>query len=639
MAAGACLHSIGDTGPTVDSDDIHPLISDFRVFAVGSEAVVQWRDVAWFPVVGYRLERLGDPAGLYSPVNERLLPAVSVDADGITPLVERRANQGLLSRTVMLQDIYDDFNHGIENPWAIRSFLAFAANSWAVSPRYVLLVGEGSYDYKDNKGNGDCIVPSVVVAASERLYGCDNPLADTDTNGAPNIAIGRLPVMTTNELAGIIDKIVAYENGGIWKNRVLMLADVQDLEHSLDFHGDSDDVGSLISTNYSSTNIYAEAGQAPNARSRMLAELNRGVAFMNYLGHATQSQLGANPGLLRQSDLASLTNETMPAAMFTLTCLFGRYAVPGADYMTEELMVKEDGGAVATWAPAPLCYESMNKSLEEKLFTRIFTEEEERLGDAVRISLNQYNDGVGSHKEIVNMIVLQGDPAMLVGEHPTYVLINSFTATERDGEVVVQWETAWGMDTVGFYLERENSNGVYRAVNEALLPAFQFPDGKYELADSEAAPGETYTYKLVEVDVCGDSNTYGPYTVTVDGAGHSFEEWLSANFTPEELSDPAISAPEADHDGDGHSNLQEFYAGTNPRDASSVLNILRTRLVGDSHVIYWLSTSNATYTIENSTSPSEGFIPFVRGIPATPPVNAHTSPVAGGTAFYRIRIE
>jgi len=222
---------------------------------------------------------------------------------------------------------------------------------------------------------------------------------------------------------------------------------------------------------------------------------------------------------------------------------------------------------------------------------------------------------------------------------PTLVLISSFSANLENNEVVVRWETAWEMGAVGFFLERLGDSNEYHAVNETLLPAFLFPDNSYEIVDPEAVAGGTYTYRLIEVDVFGDRNTYGPYTVTVGGAGHSFEEWRIAHFTPEELNDPSISAPEADHDGDGHNNLQEFHAGTDPNDASSVLNILKAKLAGGEHIIWWLSASNETYTIENSPSLSDGFSPFVSGIPATPPVNVYTSQVTGGSAFYRISIE
>ncbi|MFN0068419.1 MAG: lamin tail domain-containing protein, partial [Limisphaerales bacterium] len=49
--------------------------------------------------------------------------------------------------------------------------------------------------------------------------------------------------------------------------------------------------------------------------------------------------------------------------------------------------------------------------------------------------------------------------------------------------------------------------------------------------------------------------------------------WLGAHFTPAERADAAVSGDTADADGDGLTNLGEFVAGTDPRDAGSRLSL------------------------------------------------------------------
>ena len=56
----------------------------------------------------------------------------------------------------------------------------------------------------------------------------------------------------------------------------------------------------------------------------------------------------------------------------------------------------------------------------------------------------------------------------------------------------------------------------------------------------------------------------------MEGAGKSeFDDWLSTNFTPEEIADATISGLNADPDLDGVSNSFEFLYGTRPKDFSS----------------------------------------------------------------------
>jgi hypothetical protein len=101
--------------------------------------------------------------------------------------------------------------------------------------------------------------------------------------------------------------------------------------------------------------------------------------------------------------------------------------------------------------------------------------------------------------------------------HATLAVISSFTAYQMDNQVVVEWETSSEVGTVGFMLYRQdNESGDFHKVNEGLLSGLlNFPQGgKYQYLDREASPGETYTYRLVEIDHSGTQHSYGPFTVS-----------------------------------------------------------------------------------------------------------------------------
>jgi hypothetical protein len=97
---------------------------------------------------------------------------------------------------------------------------------------------------------------------------------------------------------------------------------------------------------------------------------------------------------------------------------------------------------------------------------------------------------------------------------PTAIALVSFTAEWDGDEVVVAWETALEIDTVGFNLWRSATpDGEYERINETLIPAASLGGGMgevYEYADIDVTPGATYYYKLEEVEAGGAGNWHGP---------------------------------------------------------------------------------------------------------------------------------
>jgi hyaluronate lyase len=84
-----------------------------------------------------------------------------------------------------------------------------------------------------------------------------------------------------------------------------------------------------------------------------------------------------------------------------------------------------------------------------------------------------------------------------------------------------------------------------------------------------------------------------------------FEWWQGQNFNKTELADSSISGPTADPDDDGHSNLQEFLAGTDPKDASSALRISELNRLdsGCGYHIGWPSVPGKLYKVLYSDAP------------------------------------
>ncbi|MBN1978813.1 MAG: hypothetical protein JW918_15555 [Anaerolineae bacterium] len=98
---------------------------------------------------------------------------------------------------------------------------------------------------------------------------------------------------------------------------------------------------------------------------------------------------------------------------------------------------------------------------------------------------------------------------------PTAVELSAFDATWSGSDVLVTWETAMEIDTVGFNVWRSTTaDGSYVKANDTLIPAASpggVWGGSYAFTDPNVLPGTTYYYKLEEIEAGKEaSNWYGP---------------------------------------------------------------------------------------------------------------------------------
>jgi hypothetical protein len=275
----------------------------------------------------------------------------------------------------------------------------------------VVLAGEGTYDYKNNQAYGDNLLPPLMASTPHGLFASDNQFADVVGNdGVPEMAVGRLPVATPDELDAFIDKITAYETGGgDWTNRILMLADNPD--DGGNFPSDSDDVAGLLPSNeYEANKIYLSEHSTEEARTLVLNGINNGALLVNYIGHAGLDRL-AQEGMLLSSDVESLGNGNRLPVVTAMTCVAGQFAMPGYDALGELMVLHENGGAIATWAPTGLSLNELAIILDKEFFRTAFVNGDKVLGHVVLKALGNYA-GTGKPHFMLDIYNLLGDPAL-----------------------------------------------------------------------------------------------------------------------------------------------------------------------------------------------------------------------------------
>ena len=85
---------------------------------------------------------------------ELLIISHAAFMDALAPLVARRVQEAGPS-IADVQDVYDEQGFGDKSPAAIRAFIQRARASWRVPPRFVLLVGDATFDPRNFAGKGN----------------------------------------------------------------------------------------------------------------------------------------------------------------------------------------------------------------------------------------------------------------------------------------------------------------------------------------------------------------------------------------------------------------------------------------------------------------------------------------------------
>jgi uncharacterized repeat protein (TIGR01451 family) len=217
---------------------------------------------------------------------------------------------------------------------------------------------------------------------------------------------------------------------------------------------------------------------------------------------------------------------------------------------------------------------------------------------------------------------------------PTLSVITSFRAYAEGGNVFVAWETAAEYDTMGYWIDRL-VNGAWTRLNpdEPVWSEMTGRPASYTLADPGAAPGGTYTWRIVEIEGSGAENVYGPYTVTVNGAAADYDSWAESIAW-----NGAANGFDDDPDGDGLSNFEEFLAGTDPLNANSVLKITGICPVANGIEIRWASVVGKEYTVEHTRTLGGAWLPVKTGLVAEDEESRFTLPGSDG-GFFRIVVK
>lgn len=331
-------------------------------------------------------------------------------ADAAQALADHRQGTGLASRVVTTDAVYDSFGFGIQSPLALRELLRHAAASWGL--RYVVLAGVGSLDYRDLEGWGEPQVPTLMASTPQGLFGCDNCLVDFNGDAAPDLPIGRIPAATPDALGSYVAKLAAYETaaGPLEAAGALLLADRPDPAAG-DFPADSEQVAGLLPASLVLERLYLDRLDLTTARTRLIAGINSGAGWVNYIGHGGSDRL-SDQGLLTIDDLGALVGTGRQPVMSALTCAANRFEIPGYPPLGARLVLDPDGGALAVWSPTGLSLNAAAVELNRSLAEALYLQGAPTLGEVVWRALQVNTGRFEVPASMLRIYSLIGDPAL-----------------------------------------------------------------------------------------------------------------------------------------------------------------------------------------------------------------------------------
>ncbi len=371
-------------------------------------------------------------------------------------LADHRAAEGLSPLVVSSRLIFDAFGGGVGDPSAIRDYLRFLyerAPTGSQAPRYVLLFGDGHFNYR---GLGqDPSAPYLTnwlppyetqnALSPEKSFTTDDFFAlldvgegfvDDRPSERIDLGIGRLPVQSSAQASALVEKIMRYdgaESFGPWRSRYLFTADdaLQSGTSDGDLHlQNADYVAELVEGMDPSIHIRKVYGDAyervqtigvklPQANSDIIRQINEGILAFNYSGHGSPLGL-ASEDLFTVEDLPSLRNGNRLPVFITATCSFGHWDLQQEQSLAERVLLLPDGGGVAMFTTVRLVRTnrdpgSFNLGVNVQLNLALFDREADgsavRFGDAY-YRLKQTPPGYANNGRLFNLL---GDPAQRFG--------------------------------------------------------------------------------------------------------------------------------------------------------------------------------------------------------------------------------
>lgn len=337
-------------------------------------------------------EALEKSGSLLSKRTVVILIAPAAFKDIAEKWIEYRASQGY-TIVALYQKSSDTRNDDdpVFLPQEIKSVIKYLDKHVTIDS--LIVMGDGAPTRESQRGWRD-IIPAPRVSAkvvqvfgSEETIASDGYYSDLDSDGIPEIPIGRLPAQTNDELDTCVDKIIRYEQGsqlGIGGRKINILIgsnglDLSSINSSNNQSGEQDSSGGVLKyvillvektvknlfsnfvpqsfalsfTQFSRESVFCPA--ISDSQNVFLERLNEESFFVLYMGHGFIFELDQVVddstrafSIFDVKNCDGLNNYQHPPVVLMCACYTGAYDA-WEPSLSEEMFLR-DGGPIAVIA-------------------------------------------------------------------------------------------------------------------------------------------------------------------------------------------------------------------------------------------------------------------------------------------------
>ena len=404
-----------------------------------------------------------------------------------------RTTEQMTVQVVTPDVIYNEFSGGLPDPGGFRNYFRMCYDRGKQSGentlKYVLLMGDGTYDNRNIQGKNLNLLPT---------YQSENSLSETEsfvtddffvlldeseggTGGIIDLGIGRIPANTLRDAQTVVDKVKSYrqkEAMGNWRNIVTFIADDgNEADGYTNIHMEqAENLANFVNKTYPAffeekiyldtyKRILSAGGEKyPDVNLAINNGVKRGSLIMNYTGHGNERAL-ADESIIDISGINSWTNYNRLPIFVTATCSFSRFD-SNETSAGETILFNPLGGGVGLFSTTRLVYSGANFVLNSKFFKYIFEKDQQgnnlRLGDVMRLAKAAANTGINQ----LNFTLL-ADPALRLANPNNQVITTSING--NDAKIETDTINTLSVVTVKGYVA--NNQGVkLTSFNGEIIP-------------------------------------------------------------------------------------------------------------------------------------------------------------------------